>query len=77
LPKSQAHVTSSAQTDRCTNAANGYKKLNTRIQDLIAVKQIDAAERRAEQRLVTVLRSISRRHGTQIPRVFSPRRRDR
>jgi PAS domain S-box-containing protein len=34
-------------------------KLNTRIQDLIAVKQIDAAERRAEQRLVTVLRSIT------------------
>jgi two-component system, sensor histidine kinase len=33
--------------------------LNTRIQDLIAVKQIDAAERRAEQRLVTVLRSIT------------------
>jgi PAS domain S-box-containing protein len=59
LPKSQAHVTSLAQTDRCNSAANGYKKLNTRIQDLIAVKQIDAAERRAEQRLVTVLRSIT------------------
>ena len=34
-------------------------QLNTQIQDLIAVKQIDAAERRAEHRLVTVLRSIT------------------
>ena len=33
--------------------------MNTRTQDLIAVKQIEAAERRADQRLVTVLRSIT------------------
>jgi len=33
--------------------------VNTRTQDLIAIKQIEEAERRADQRLVTVLRSIT------------------
>jgi PAS domain S-box-containing protein len=44
---------------RTRTKARGCAKLNTQTSDLIAVRQFEEAERRADERLVTVLRSIT------------------